>query len=67
MFSARQAVQYVVCLGSSKQKKNVTRKCRAEQNIYFIDVNCTVSCNNNIFINGHIRCTWPVITMPPKN
>ena len=45
MFSARQAVQYVVCLGSSKQKKNVTRKCRAEQNIYFIDVNCTVSCH----------------------
>ena len=33
---------------------------RTEQNIYFIDVNCTVSCQiheyNNKFTNGHNRC-----------
>ena len=39
---------------------------RTEQNIYFIDVNCTVSCQiheyNNKFTNGHNRCIHDLTT-----
>ena len=39
---------------------------RTEQNIYFIDVNCTVSCKiheyNNKFTNGHNRCMHDLTT-----
>ena len=39
---------------------------RTEQNIYFIEVNCTVSCQiheyNNKFIIGHKRCIHDLTT-----
>ena len=39
---------------------------RTEQNIYFIDVNCTVSCQiheyNNKFTNGHNICIHDLTT-----
>ena len=39
---------------------------RTEQNIYFIDVNCTVSCQiheyNNKFTNRHNRCIHDLTT-----
>ena len=42
------------------------RENRTEQNLYFIDVNCTVSCQiheyNNKFTNGHNRCIHDLTT-----
>ena len=51
---------HTLCVQAAEQN-------RTEQNIYFIDVNCTVSCQiheyNNKFTNGHNRCIHDLTTM----
>ena len=49
-----------------KGNVNIHTCTGTEQNIYFIDVNCTVSCQiheyNNKFTNGHNRCIHDLTT-----
>ena len=60
---------YVQCLyklEASRIAHKLSWMNRTEQNIYFIDVNCTVSCQiheyNNKFTNGHNICIHDLTT-----